>query len=273
MNRIHDTPWVTPPIRRSVWRLLLTVVVTLGASAACTPERTDSDEPGGARLSTGDAASLLSNGFTVAGSGGSGLEALSQAPTGPPPGEMTVASFGVDFGTPEAPLRMMEFFDYGCGFCRGFHQDTRGPLHEQYVDPGLVFWKTVPFVIGRWPASLPVTLAAECARDQGRSYFEAISDLIFESQSEWKTASDPEEVAERYAQEAGLDMPRYRTCFESDEFLWRVKAHTDFANDMGIRGTPTFILDGWAPISGALPLETFQMIIDTTLIELAARQP
>jgi protein-disulfide isomerase len=145
-------------------------------------------------------------------------------------------------------------------------------LHEQYVDPGLVYWKTVPFVTGTWPASLPVSLAAECARAQGRSDFEAISDLIFEHQSDWKAASAPEELAEAYAEEAGLDMQSYRTCIESDELLWRVQLQTALATEMGIRGTPTFILDGWQPLLGALPLEGFQMVFDTTLVEIAAQQ-
>ena len=146
------------------------------------------------------------------------------------------------------------------------------PLHEQYVEPGQVLWKSVPFIIGKWAASLPVSLAAECARDQGRGYFEAISALIFRHQSDWKLASAPEELAEGYAEEAGLDMERYRTCFENDELLWRVQAQTAFAENLGVRGTPTFLLVGWGPIMGALPLETFQQLIDIVLVEAAAEQ-
>ena len=67
-------------------------------------------------------------------------------------------------------------------------------------------------------------------------------------------------------------MERYRTCFENDELLWRVQAQTEFAEEMGVRGTPTFYLVGWGPITGALPLETFQQVIDTVLAEAAAEQ-
>jgi protein-disulfide isomerase len=167
---------------------------------------------------------------------------------------------------------MIEFYDYGCGYCRTFHEETRGPLLEQYAESGQVLWKSIPFIIGRWAASVPVSLAAECARDQGRGYFEAISTLIFRHQSDWKSASAPEELAEAYAEEAGLDMERYRTCFENDELLWRLQAQTEFAEELGVRGTPTFYLLGWGPILGALPLERFQEVIDTVLVE-AATQP
>jgi len=265
MNRIEGT--------HCVWRLLLVGVTTLGAATACTPGDSG-DAAIGTRLTTGAAAELLSRGFNRFEPGGRGLEMLSRAaPNGPDPDEITIDALGVDFGTSEAPLRIIEFFDYGCGYCRRFHQETRGPIHEQYVDRGQLFWKSLPFVIGRWPASVPVSLAAECVRDQGRSYFEAFSSLLFQRQSEWKSTSAPEEVAADLAEEVGLDMERYGTCFENDEFLWRVQAQTAFAQELGVRGTPTFLLIGWGPIMGTLPLEMFQMIIDTMLVEVASGQP
>jgi protein-disulfide isomerase len=189
------------------------------------------------------------------------------------PERINVDSLGVDFGSPEAPLRLVEFFDYGCGYCRLFHRDSRGPLHEQYVDSGLIYWKSLPFITGNWATSVPVTLAAECARDQGRGYFEAISEVIFARQGDWKSASAPEELAEEFAEQVGLDMERYRTCFENDELLWRVQAHTSFAGELDVSGTPTLFVGGVGPLVGALPLETFQQMFDTVLVVLAAEQP
>ena len=176
MNRIHSKRFWTRS-RRDGGRLLLAVLVTVGAAAACTPGdsgRSNVDAERGARLTTRGAGDLLPSDFTPSPGSGGALERW--APTGPPPEEVTVESLGVDFGAPEAPVRMIEFFDYGCGYCRAFHQATRGPLHEEYVDAGQVLWKSMPFILGSWPESVPVTLAAECARDQGRDYFEAISD-------------------------------------------------------------------------------------------------
>ncbi len=264
MNRIHPTHLVAPPCvaplnRRDVWRPLLAVLVALGAATACTPGDSGPADGGdaavGTRLTTMDIGQLLPRGFTRSGPGGRGLEMLGQAsPTSPAPEEMTLDSLGVDFGTDEAPLRMIEFFDYGCGYCRAFHQETRGPLHEQYVDPGQVYWKSIPFITGNWATSVPMSLAAECARDQGRDYYEAITELIFARQGDWKPASAPEELAEAFAEEAGLDMERYRTCFENDELLWRVQAQTDLAGEVGVTGTPTIVVAGVGPIMGALPL-------------------
>jgi protein-disulfide isomerase len=101
----------------------------------------------------------------------------------------------------------------------------------------------------------------------------AINDLIFARQGDWKAASAPEELAEGFAEEVGLDMERFRTCFENDELLWRVQTQTALAEAVGIGGTPTFQVLGLGPIVGALPLENFQQIFDTVLAQLAARQP
>ena len=279
MNRTSPAHWVAPLNRQDVWRLLPVVLVALGA-AACTPGESDPDAELGARLTTRGAGDLLSRGFipneaiSLSQPGSPSVAGLMRpAPVGPTPEQRTIDSLGVDFGTPEAPVRLIEFFDYGCGYCRAFHQNTRGPLHEQYVDPGRLYWKSLPFITGNWATSVPVSLAAECARDQGVGYFEAITDLIFARQGDWKSASAPEELADGYAEEVGLDMERYRTCFENDELLWRLQAQTALADEFEVRGTPTFMVIGVGPIVGALPLEAFQQLIDTTLVLLAPEQP
>jgi protein-disulfide isomerase len=246
------------------------MVLLAAGAVGCTSGETDGTAETGARLTTSGAGQLLSAGTSLF-EPGNPLAALSQAaPNGPPLDEITVDMLGVNFGTEEAPIRMVEFYDYGCGYCKIFHEETRRPLHEEYVDPGSVFWKSIPFITGNWAPSMPVSLAAECARDQGQSYFVSISDIIFERQGDWKSASDPEALAEVFAEEAGLDMARYRSCVEDDEFLWRVQAQTNLAGELGIRGTPSFIIVGVGPVNGALPLETFRQVFDTILSEAAA---
>jgi len=288
MKRENATRRVTPPNRRDGRGLLPTllrrplplVLVMLGAAGACTQSESDGDTEFGTRLTTRGAGELLSTGFSPSeGFTPSDPEAtvatglMRPAPGRRTPEQLSIDSLGVDFGTFEAPLRLIGVFDYGCGYCRLFHQETRGALHEQYVDSGQVYWKSMPFITGNWANSVPVSLAAECARDQGRDYYDAITELIFERQRDWKSGSAPEELAEGFAEEVGLDMERYRTCFETDELLWRVQAHTALASEFGVGGTPTILVIGVGPIVGALPLETFQLMIDTVLVVLTAGQP
>ena len=94
--------------------------------------------------------------------------------------------------------------------------------------------------------------------------------LLFERQSDWKSVSDPAPPVSAIAQAAGLDMAEYQACLDDDRHLWRVQAHGSLARQVGVRGTPTFYLVGYAPVQGALPLELFKQVIDTVLAEVAA---
>jgi protein-disulfide isomerase len=224
-----------------------------------------------ARLTTRGAGELLSSAPPVAPLA-PGIAALSRpAPNAPGTDEVDPDDMGADFGNPDAPVRIMEFFDYGCGFCRQFHAETLPSLMDEYIDEGKVLWKSVPFVIGNWANSVPASLSAECANDQGR--YADMTELLFSRQSDWKQGSEPEAVLEGFAEELGLDMDRYRSCFSGDEFLWRVQTHTTMARQLGVRSTPTFFLIGYGPFSGALPLDVFRNVIDTVLVQEAANSP
>lgn len=255
-----------PGLRSHGLPLALAVVVSLLGGACADDEPASQD---GARLTTRGAGALLANGVPAAPQP-PGLEALDRpAPAAPSRDqELDIDLLGYDFGDADAPVRILEFSDFGCGFCRKFHMETLPKLREQYIDHGKVLWKAIPFVIGNWANSVAASMSAECALDQGK--YEEMSELIFERQPDWKPASDPEEVLEGMAEEVGLDMERYRTCLTSDQFLWRVQAQTALARQVGVRSTPTFVVVGYAPFSGALPLEIFQQIIDTVLVDEAA---
>ena len=65
-------------------------------------------------------------------------------------------------------------------------------------------------------------------------------------------------------------MTNYQTCIDESKYVWRVQAHSSLARQVGVRGTPTFFVIGYAPVQGALPLELFKQVIDTVLAEVAA---
>ncbi len=246
--------------------VLLAVAFSLFAGAcAGGDQEVPTDE---ARLTTRGAGDLLVSGAPAT-PASPGFDALNRpAPNTPPGDQIDLDMLGVEFGSPDAPARILEFFDFGCGFCRKFHAETLPALTDKYIDQGQLLWKAIPFVIGNWANSVPATLAAECALGQG--HYEEMAETLFERQPEWKPASEPEPILEGIAEELGLDMEVYRTCMSSDEFLWRVQAHSSLARQIGVRGTPTFVVVGYAPFAGALPLELFEQIIDTVLVNAAA---
>ncbi len=182
----------------------------------------------------------------------------------------SIAELGYNFGDAAAPLKLIEFSDFGCGYCRRFHQESFEPLHAQFVESGQIEWKFMPFITGMFANSLAVTEAAECTLEQDPDVFLRLSDRLWERQAEWKGSNQPEQVVRGWARELGVDLDRLDSCLAEDRRLPRVANATAFAQQLGIRGTPTFWIVGFGPLQGALPLEAFQGILGAVLDEVAA---
>jgi protein-disulfide isomerase len=182
---------------------------------------------------------------------------------------LNIPELGYNFGSMDAPLKLIEFSDFGCGYCRRFHEETFPALHEQYVETGRIEWKFMPFITGMFDNSLAVTEAAECAFEQDRGLFEALSDRLWERQSEWKGSQEPEAVARAWTRELGGDLGTFDSCLAEDRRIQRVANATVLAQQLGVRGTPTFWLVGYGPLQGALPLDVFEGVLGAVLEQIA----
>ena len=183
---------------------------------------------------------------------------------------LDIAQMGFDLGSSDAPVRVLELSDFGCGYCRLFQEETFPTLHEAYVEEGLVQWKFVPFVLGMFPNGLEAAIAGECAGEQDR--FFPLQKRLFQQQSAWKDSQEPFPLFSELATEAGLDVERFNRCLEGGWRENQVRSNVLLGRQLGVRGTPTFVIDG-TPISGALPLETFRDILDLTLNQKGVTPP
>ena len=95
-----------------------------------------------------------------------------------PTPEIPITEIGFNSGSPDAPIKVLEFSDFGCGYCRRFHAETFPALVEQYIETGKVEWKYVTFVSGMFPNGTAAALAAECAGEQER--FPPMRELLYE---------------------------------------------------------------------------------------------
>jgi len=69
---------------------------------------------------------------------------------------------------------------------------------------------------------------------------------------------------EKYAQEAGLDLAKFKAALDSGKFKNQVEADKQQAQSVGISGTPAFLING-RKLSGALPVEQFKALVDEEL--------
>lgn len=259
---ISPLPRRTRPSRRVILRAAtLALVVPLVGLAGCR------DAPAG-RAGGGDgvAAGLLDSRQSP----GAGLP--SSVPVAPSAGAGSAAAaprslddLGWNEGDPDAPVRIVEFSDFGCGYCRQFHEETYPTLVEEYVETGKVQWKYVPMVLGIFgPNASAAAIAGECAGEQDA--FAAMRDSLFATQREWKQIGNPYPVFERTVTTLGLDAEQWRQCIAEGRRERRVVDGSELARQVGVRGTPTFFIVGYQPIPGAIPLDIFREVLDTVFV-------
>jgi len=173
-----------------------------------------------------------------------------------------LAVLGYDFGSPDAALRIMELSDFGCGYCRKFHEETFPVLQEEYMDAGTVLWKYIPVVTGMFPHGELAALAGECAGEQNA--FEGMMEQLFRDQPAWKSSSDALPLLFGYAAQLGLNTDQFRSCLEEERPGERLATGKRLARMLGLRGTPSFVINGY-PVQGALPTQLFREILANEL--------
>ncbi len=105
--------------------------------------------------------------------------------------------------------------------------------------------------------AIPAHEAARCAGAQGKYW--AYHDLLFRRQPHFER----EELV-AYAIELNLERAGFERCVDDRTYRAAVKADVDEARGLGVRSTPTFLING-KPLIGAHPVENFRAVIDEAL--------
>jgi len=155
-------------------------------------------------------------------------------------------------GPENAPITIVEFSDFACGYCRRFHEQTFEALLEEYPDQIRFVYRDLP-VVGGYEAAQ----AAECANEQGE--FWKFHDLLFSG-----GLGLDESAYREYADAVGIDPDSLMDCVNSERYADEVEEDAQYAFNLGANGTPTFFING-IPLVGARPLSDFEAIIDKEL--------
>jgi protein-disulfide isomerase len=160
-------------------------------------------------------------------------------------------------GDEDAPVTIIEFSDYECPFCARFYLNTLPQLKREYIDTGKVKLVYRDFPLSFHQNAQKAAEAAECAGEQDKYY--EMHDKIFENQQAITTTNLKE-----YAKEIGLDTNEFNECLDSGEMANEVQKDFQDGQNAGVRGTPTFFINGKL-LRGAQPFEEFQKIIEKEL--------
>jgi len=169
-------------------------------------------------------------------------------------------------GSATAPITLVEYSDFTCGYCKKFFQETWPRIQSKYIQTG-----KIRFLYRDYPRSdqglgLDAAIAARCAGEQ-RLYW-AMHDRLFGGDRRLGAAD-----LKQHAQAIGLDLPRFAQCLQEGRHVNAI--FRDRAEGVGLsfRGTPGFVLLRTEPspkeppivIPGAFPFEVFEEQIDRLL--------
>jgi len=171
-------------------------------------------------------------------------------------------------GRADAPITLIEYSDFTCGYCAKFFQETWPRLQAKYIETG-----KVRFVYRDYPRSdqgvgVEAAVAARCAGDQGRYW--PMHDRLFSERGRLDSGA-----FKGYAKAIGLDQMAFGKCFDERRHLESIFQNRNEANRWGFHGTPGFILIRTAgeptekepaiAIPGAVPFDEFAEEIDRML--------
>lgn len=163
-------------------------------------------------------------------------------------------------GPKNAKVTVVEFSDFQCPYCARAH-DTLAAVEKEYGDKIRVIYKNFP--LGFHPWAEPSAIAGECVYDQDESAFWAAYDYYFAHQKELTADNVKEKTLEAVAGKK-VNADKFKECFDGKKTLDRVKADMEEGKQVGVTGTPAFLVNGRV-LSGAQPIEKFRQVIDEEL--------
>jgi protein-disulfide isomerase len=146
-------------------------------------------------------------------------------------------------GSPDAPVKMVEYASFTCPHCATFHATVFKDLKRDYIDTGKVHFTLREVYFDRY--GLWAAMVARCG---GEMRYFGIHDMLFDQQAEWAASQDPVQVVQNLKTigiAAGLDEVAIDACLndqaQAEALIARFQAN--MAAD-GVEGTPTIFING-----------------------------
>lgn len=177
-------------------------------------------------------------------------------------------------GRPDAAVRVIEYSDFECPFCKSFHP-TMQQIFDEYGKDGKLAWVYRHFPLDSIHSKArKEAQASECAAELGgnEAFWNFVNNLfeIAPSNNRLDLALLPD-----IAKGLGIDRAKFETCLGGDERGGKYAAHieADLQNAMaaGGNGTPYTVIiaaNGKTfPVNGAMPYSALKEIIELALAE------
>jgi protein-disulfide isomerase len=164
---------------------------------------------------------------------------------------------GYRIGSPNAVVRAVEFADFQCPACRHLNE-TLNEIILRRPNDFAVYFRHFPLNSHRF--AVEAGIAAECAHRQG--VFATMKDSLFSAQHQIG-----QKPWSQFAAETGVrDTVQFRDCMSEPGAANIVTRDRAVADELGLRGTPTLMIDGKRFV-GVASREVLDSLIDASLVK------
>jgi protein-disulfide isomerase len=172
---------------------------------------------------------------------------------------------GYLLGKPDAPVEILEFADFECPACGSFAVVTEPDVRQRIVETGLASYRYFDYPLPMHKNTWFASEAAACANDQGK--FWEMHDKLFQGQDQWngEVTSNPTDILQGYAKDLGLDVSKWRQCYDAQAHLRDIQANKAEGDRRKITQTPTFVI-GDRQIAGVIPYDQLKAIVDSAAL-------
>ncbi len=154
-------------------------------------------------------------------------------------------------GPAAAPVTVIEFADYQCPYCRQ-EEPTLNRLREEFKDKIKFAYRDFPLPMH--PYARKAAEAARCAGEQGK--FWPYHDKIFTGSADELALP----ALKSTARNLGLNGETFDKCLDSSAENPGVEKDYVVGKELGINGTPTIFVNGYA-LSGAASYDSLREVI------------
>lgn len=164
---------------------------------------------------------------------------------------------------PNEKAVLIEYGDFQCPACGVAYQPLK-QAKAQFKDQVTFVFRHLPLTQIH-PNAFAAARAAEAAGNQNK-FFE-MHDKLYETQSAWgEVATNQQSLFEGYAEELGLDMPKFKSDYASEAVANRINRDVATAkNTFNATGTPTFILNGNKIENPASSFEAYSKLLSDAI--------
>ena len=160
-------------------------------------------------------------------------------------------------GNPEGDLTVVEFLDYRCGYCRRAHPE----INDLVETDGDIRYIIKEFPILGEQSILASRFAIATRNVVGDEVYKDVHDALMTMRADVTMPA-----LERLAEELDLDGEAIFAAMDAPEVEAEIDANRALAQEMGISGTPTFVVGGQM-LRGYLPLEDMMRVVDEARAE------